>query len=36
MGEMKYAWKILVCKTEGKGPFRRPRLRWKDDIEMDL
>ena len=23
-------------KPEGKGPFGRPRRRWKDNIKMDL
>jgi hypothetical protein len=26
----------LVGKPEGKRPFGRPRLRWKDDIKMEL
>jgi hypothetical protein len=28
--------KILVGKPEGKKPLQRPRLRWVDDIKMDL
>jgi hypothetical protein len=27
---------LLVEKSEGKRPFGRPRLRWEDDIKMDL
>ena len=27
---------ILVGKPEGKRPLGRPRLRWKDNIKMDL
>ena len=27
---------ILVVKPKGKIPLRRPRIRWKDNIEMDL
>jgi hypothetical protein len=26
----------LVGKPEGKGPLRRPRRRWMDNIRMDL
>jgi hypothetical protein len=25
-----------VGKPEGKGPLRRPRRRWEDNIKMDL
>jgi hypothetical protein len=27
---------ILVEKPEGMRPLRRPRLRWEDNIKMDL
>jgi hypothetical protein len=27
---------VLVGKPEGKRPLGRPRLRWKDNITMDL
>jgi len=27
---------VLVGKPEGKRPIRRPRLRWEDNIKMDL
>jgi hypothetical protein len=27
---------VLVKKPEGKKPLRRPRLRWEDNIKMDL
>jgi hypothetical protein len=30
------AFKILVGKSEGKGPLGRPRRRWEDIIRMDL
>jgi hypothetical protein len=30
------AYKILVGNSEGKGPLRRPRHRWEDNIRMDL
>jgi hypothetical protein len=36
MGEKKNAYRLLVGKPEGKGPLRRPRLRWVDNIRMDL
>ena len=29
-------YRVLVAKPEGKRPKRRPRLRWEDDIKMDL
>jgi hypothetical protein len=35
-GEKKIAYRILVGKTEGKRPLRRPRLSWEDNIKMDL
>jgi len=28
--------RVLVGKPEGKRPLGRPRLRWEDDIKMDL
>ena len=28
--------KVLVGKPEVKGPLRRPRRRWEDDIKMAL
>jgi hypothetical protein len=36
MGEKKNAYRILVGKSEGKGPLGRPRRRWVDNIKMDL
>jgi hypothetical protein len=33
---MTNVYEILVQKTEGKRPLRRPRCRWKDNIRMDL
>jgi hypothetical protein len=36
MGEMRNAYKILFGKSEGKRRFGRPRLRWEDNIRMDL
>jgi hypothetical protein len=29
-------YRVLVGKPEGKGPLRRPRRRWEDNIKMDL
>jgi hypothetical protein len=36
MGRMRNAYKIVVRKPEGKRQLRRPRLRWEDNIKMDL
>ena len=36
MGESRGAKSVLVRKPEGKRPFRRPRRRWEDNIEVDL
>jgi hypothetical protein len=36
MGEIGSSWKILVGKPERKRPLGIPRLRWEDDIRMDL
>jgi hypothetical protein len=33
---MKNAYKILVEKPEGKRPLGRHRLRWDDNIRIDL
>ena len=29
-------YRVLVGKSEGKRPLGRPRLRWEDNIKMDL
>jgi hypothetical protein len=29
-------YRFLVGKPEGKRPLGRPRLRWEDNIKMDL
>lgn len=34
-GETSNAYKILVRKP-GKRPFRRPKMKWKSQIKMDL
>jgi hypothetical protein len=36
MGEKRNTYKSFVEKPEGKGPLRRPRGRWVDNIKMDL
>jgi hypothetical protein len=36
MGERRCAYDVLVGKTDGKKPLRRPKRRWEDNIKMDL
>ncbi|KAJ4431673.1 hypothetical protein ANN_20273, partial [Periplaneta americana] len=36
MGESRNAYRVLVGRPEGKGPLGRPRLRWENNIKMDL
>jgi hypothetical protein len=36
MEETRYAYKILVGKTEGKSLPGRPRRRWEENIRMGL
>ena len=36
MGERRGAYVVLVGKSQGKTPIGRPRLRWEDNIKMDL
>jgi hypothetical protein len=36
MEEIRYAYRILVRKPEGKTPLRRPRHRSEDNILTDL
>ena len=36
IGEDRGVHRVLVGKPEGKRPLRRPRLRWADNIKMDL
>jgi hypothetical protein len=35
-GERRCVNRVLVGKPEGKRPLGRPRLRWEDNIQMDL
>jgi len=36
MGERRGVHKVLSGKPEGKRTLGRPRLRWEDNIKMDL
>jgi hypothetical protein len=36
MGAKRNAYRILVGKPHGKRPLAIPRLRWVDNIKMDL
>jgi hypothetical protein len=36
MGERRGVYRALVGKPEGRRPLGRPRLRWEDNIKMDL
>jgi hypothetical protein len=36
MGEGRAVYRVLVGRPEGKRPLGRPRLRWEDNIKMDL
>jgi hypothetical protein len=36
MREDRKVYKVRVEKPEGKRPLVRPRLRWEDEIRMDL
>ena len=36
MEEGRSAFKMLTGKSTGKRPLGRPRLRWEDNIRMDL
>jgi hypothetical protein len=36
MGEVRGVYRVLLGKSEGKRPLGRPRLRWEDNIKMDL
>jgi hypothetical protein len=35
-GEGRGVYRVLVGRPEGKRPLGRPRLRWEDNIKMDL
>ena len=36
MGESSGVYRVLVGEPEGERPLERPRLRWVDNIKMDL
>jgi hypothetical protein len=36
MGEGRVVYRVLVGKPGGKRPLGRPRLRWEDNIKMEL
>jgi hypothetical protein len=36
MGEGRGVYRVLVGRSEGRRPLRRPRCRWEDNIKMDL
>ena len=36
MGERRGVHRVLVGKSEEKRPLGRPRLRWENNIKMDL
>jgi hypothetical protein len=36
MGEGRGLYRVLVGKNEGKRPLARLRLRWEDNIKMDI
>jgi len=36
MGEGRGVYRVLMGKPEGKKALGRPRLRWEDNIKMDL
>ena len=36
MEEGRNAFKVLAGEPTGNGPLGRPRLRWEDDIKIDL
>jgi hypothetical protein len=36
MGEGRGVYRVWIGRPEGKRPLRRPRLKWEDNIKMDL
>ena len=35
-GDSRSAYRVLVGKPEGRRPLERPRIKWEDNIKMDL
>jgi hypothetical protein len=35
-GDRRGVYRVLVGKPEGKRPLGRPRLKWEDNIKIDL
>jgi hypothetical protein len=35
MGERRGVYRVLVGRSDGKTQLGRPKLRWKDNIEVD-
>jgi hypothetical protein len=35
-GDRRGVYRVLVGKHEGKRPLGRPRLKWEDNIKLDL
>jgi hypothetical protein len=36
MGDRRGAYRVLVGRSDGKGPLGRPRHRWEDNIKIDF
>jgi hypothetical protein len=36
MGDRRGAYRVLVGRPKGRRPLGRPRLRWEDNIKIDL
>ena len=36
IGDRRGVYRVLVGKSEGKGPLGRPRRRWENNIKMDF
>ena len=36
IGDGRGAYKVLVARSEGKSPLGKSRLRWENNIKMDL
>jgi hypothetical protein len=36
LGEVRGVYRVLVEKPEGERPLGRPRLRWEDNIRIDI